>query len=90
MLNSKLIEQLGDLKENGEITLKGRVIHRKGKTIVKIDNMETFHSSKNESLQAPKIIENNESYRVYIQEEVLSEVHIVEEAIDTKNLKNNN
>ena len=82
LLNAEVLEQLGHLQEDGEIVLKGSVVYQNGKIIVRIHQLEKFtlRSGKKEDNQG--LFEDDEPFKVFLRDEPLPEIQLVEEEKD--------
>ncbi len=80
MLNSELLKHLSSIKKNGEIILRGSVIYRDGKTILKIQEMQDFNSASVGNPSNTGLPREGEDYEVFLREESLPEIPIDAEA----------
>ncbi len=80
LLNSELLKHLSSIKKNGEIILRGSVIYRDGKTILKIQEMQDFSSGSVDNPTNNGLPREGEDYEVFLREESLPEIPIDAEA----------
>lgn len=78
MLNTELLERLGKLEKDGEIVLKGSVVFRNGKTIIRIRHLQKYTSAPE---KADELLEGaglGAPYKVFLREMPLPEVQVVD------------
>lgn len=78
LLNSKLLERLGELKKDGEIVLKGNVVFRNGKTIIRIHHLQNFTSTPDKNVDLFEASGMSVPYKIFLREESLPEIPVVE------------
>lgn len=80
LINSELLKQLGTIHKDGEIILKGSVVIRDGQTVLQIHQMQNFTSAADIKNEPIKLEEGSGSYKVFLREEPLTEVPVLESA----------
>lgn len=78
MLNSKLLERIGTIQENGRIILSGDVVHEDGKILIKLYKLQQIDSGEQDTILSPEIFDTDLPYRIFLREETLSEIPLPE------------
>jgi len=79
LLNAKLLEYLGNLEKDGEIVLKGSVVIRNGKTIIRIHQLQKYTSTPEKEDTLLEAAGMDVPYRVFLREMPLSEVRVIDD-----------
>ena len=79
MLNTLVLQQLGSIEKDGKVILSGDVIHRDGKIIIKLNQMQQVHTSADEKIE-PEIFEDNLPYHIFLREDDLTEIPVPDQS----------
>ncbi|GAB4336091.1 MAG: hypothetical protein Kow0089_06110 [Desulfobulbaceae bacterium] len=74
LLNAEILEQLDSLPRDGHITLSGDVVHRDGRTIIRLHELREIEATEENDILAPETFAQDPPYQRFLREESLGEI----------------